>query len=117
MSMFCGLPVKVATEPLLEPMHTASRYGTGGRRASSTTASTSGVSIRHTVSLTRKADSSALMPVTATRSSRGVCASRTVCAPAARKNAACAMDAASIIIPSSRTRVSMSTACRERSAL
>ena len=88
MSMFCGLPVKVATEPALEAMHTASRYGMGGRRASSTTTSTSGVSIRQMVSLTRKADRKALVHATATRSSRGVWALRSAQAPAARKKAA-----------------------------
>lgn len=36
------------------------------------------------------ADSRALMPVTAASSRRGVCASRTVYAPAVRKKAACA---------------------------
>ena len=46
-----------------------------------------------------------------------MCASRTVQAPAVRKNAACARYAASSIIPSSSTIVSMSTACRERFSL
>jgi hypothetical protein len=77
MSMFCGLPVKVATEPELEAMQTASRYGMGGSRASSTTASTSGVSMRQTVSFTRKAESTALTAATMTSSQRGECARRT----------------------------------------
>jgi hypothetical protein len=55
--MFCGFPVSVAAEPAFDPKATASRNGMGGRSASSTMRRTSGVIMRHTVSLTRKADS------------------------------------------------------------
>ena len=54
--MFCGLPVMVATLPILAAMATASRYGTGLRRSRPVISSTSGVSTRHMVSLTKKAE-------------------------------------------------------------
>ncbi len=66
MIMFCGLPVGVATEPALAPKHTASRYGSGGSLASRQHCSTSGVTIRHTVSLTSTADKSPATATTAT---------------------------------------------------
>lgn len=54
--MFRGFPVSVAAEPAFEPKATARRKGVGGSSASSTMRRTSGVIMRHTVSLTRKAE-------------------------------------------------------------
>ena len=54
--MFCGLPVMVATLPMFDAMATASRYGTGLRPSRRVISSTSGVSTRHMVSLTKNAE-------------------------------------------------------------
>ena len=54
--MFCGLPVMVAALPIFDAVATASRYGTGFRRNVSVISRTSGVSTRHIVSLTKKAE-------------------------------------------------------------
>jgi len=56
-SMFWGFPVIVAALPMLAAMATARRYGTGFRPSRIAMSSTSGVSTRHIVSLTKKADS------------------------------------------------------------
>ena len=57
MIMFCGLPLKLTTPPTLAPDASASRYGSVGSLASTVTATTSGVSTTHTVSLRSSADS------------------------------------------------------------
>ena len=56
MIMFCGLPTSVATLPRLALMASAKRYGGSGSRPRIITVTTSGVSMRHTVSLTSSAD-------------------------------------------------------------
>ena len=71
-SMFCGLPVIVATLPMLDPMATASSNGSGDSPRSAATSSTMGVNIRHTVSLTNIADSTPAATVMATTSARGL---------------------------------------------
>ena len=73
MSMFCGLPLKLTTPPRFEAVASASRYGRTGNRASTATATTSGVITRHTVSLTSSADSAAattLIPTSSERAER-----------------------------------------------
>ncbi len=55
-SMFCGLPVMVAVEPIFDAIATASRYGTGRRRSAWARSTTNGASTRQIASLTRKAD-------------------------------------------------------------
>lgn len=73
MIMFCGLPLKLTTPPTFDALASASRYGSAGRRASTTTAMTSGVSTTHTVSLTSSADSA---PATTTSPNSNVRAER-----------------------------------------
>ena len=63
-SMFCGLPVIVATLPMFDAVATAIRYGTGGSWRSRAMCRTNGVIVRHTMSLTRNADSSPLVKMT-----------------------------------------------------
>ena len=62
--MFCGLPTRVATLPMLALIARARRYGVNGSRPRTITVTTRGVSIRHTVSFTRSAES---MPDVQTR--------------------------------------------------
>jgi len=71
MSMFCGLPVRVATLPALEAKASPSRYGKAGSAAASTSASTMGVHITHTVSLTRSAESPPATTIRIASSARG----------------------------------------------
>lgn len=72
--MFCGLPVMVAVLPALDAIASTSRYGTRLRFMPRAVSTTSGVSIRHTVSLTSTADriaANAAMPIS---SAAGRCA-------------------------------------------
>ena len=55
--MFCGLPVIVATLPMFDAVATASRYGTGASPSRRAMCRTNGVITRHTMSLTRNAES------------------------------------------------------------
>ena len=57
MIMFCGLPVIVATEPMLADVAIPTKYGIGFRCRRRQTSITSGVSAMQTMSLTRNADS------------------------------------------------------------
>jgi hypothetical protein len=59
MIMFCGLPTSVATLPMFALVANAIRYGKSGKRPRTITATTRGVSIRQTESLTSNAESSA----------------------------------------------------------
>lgn len=57
MKMFCGLPVMVPVEPMFAAVASPIRCGTGSNRSRRAKCSTRGVSVRHTMSLMRKADS------------------------------------------------------------
>jgi hypothetical protein len=56
-SMFCGLPVTVATLPIFDAVATATRYGMGGSSRRRAMCNTNGVMTRHTMSFTRNAES------------------------------------------------------------
>ena len=88
----------------------AIRYGTGLRRRCSTMRSTSGVSTRQMVSLTRKADSTPAVATTAASSGSGRRARPTTQAVTTSKNPASRRLATTIIMPSSRAMVSKSMA-------
>ena len=103
--MFCGFPVMVATLPTLAPMATASRYGTGLRFRVEVTSSTSGVSTRHIVSLTNRAEKNPETKTIAASSRMGRWARSTTCALTARKNPDRRRFATTIIIPNSRMMV------------
>ena len=109
-SMFCGLPVMVATLPMFEAVASASRYGSGRWPRAIAISMTIGVKIRQMVSLTKSAERMPLTNTTATSSSRG---SWTRCATArttSRKKPAMRRCAISTIIPNSRISVRKSIA-------
>ena len=110
--MFCGLPVSVATLPALEAKASARRYGSGGSRASSTSASTMGVHIKQMVSFTSSAESPPATATMARSNVRGPCARSSAAQLTQRKIPARAMSEVRIIIPSRRTRVSQLIASR-----
>ena len=60
MSMFCGLPVMLATLPIFEAVATARRYGSGLMPIRRVSASTIGTMTRQMMSLTKNADSTPL---------------------------------------------------------
>ena len=70
MIMFCGLPLQLTTPPRFDADASARRYGKTGSRASTATATTSGVSSRHTVSLSKSADIAPAVKVSPHRSDR-----------------------------------------------
>ena len=76
-SMFCGLPVSVATLPTLAAVASAIRYGTGGRRSRRARSSTMGAITRHTTSLTKSADSTPAAAMIKASRPTGVWARRT----------------------------------------
>ena len=109
MSMFCGLPVRVAVEPMLLAVARASRYGVARTPRAALTSRTSGVRARHTVSLTKTAES---RPATATRPAsrrRGEAARRATTAATQRKNPASRRWPTITIVPNSSTSVPRST--------
>src|SRR5712664_3797154 len=108
-SMFCGLPVSVATLPTFAAVARAIRYGTGGRWSRRVTASTRGASTRQTTSFTKKAESTPAAPVTAPSRASGVRALRIVHAMTRPKNPERRRYAVTIIMPKSSTRVCAST--------
>ncbi len=110
MIMFCGLPVIVAAPPTFEAVATASRYGTGSRRRRRARPRTSGVSTRHTVSFTRKADPTPAASVTTTSRASGRRTRAPTHAAARSKAPAIRRCAATIITPSSSASVFQSTA-------
>jgi hypothetical protein len=65
MIMFCGLPVRVAVEPMLAASARPIRWGFGSSRSRRARCSTSGVRARQTTSLTSTADSSPDSPIVA----------------------------------------------------
>src|SRR5690606_16641151 len=71
-SMFWGLPVSVSTEPELEAVASAIRYGAGRTPSGRSTSSSSGVSTRQIVSLTKSADSAPEVRTTAASSMRPI---------------------------------------------
>jgi len=76
-SMFCGLPVRVATLPTLAAVASAIRYGTGGRRSWRTRSSTIGAITRQTTSLTNNADNTPAATMMSPSRPTGVWARRT----------------------------------------
>src|SRR4051794_41955411 len=64
-SMFCGLPVMVATLPMFELVATASKYGSGGRFIRLVMLSTKGTMTRHTMSFTKNAERIPQVKITA----------------------------------------------------
>ena len=67
MSMFWGLPVIVATLPILEDVATASRNGSGLTRIRRVIVSTSGAITRQMMSFTKKAERIPLAAITVGR--------------------------------------------------
>ena len=65
MSMFCGLPVMLATLPMLDPVATASRYASGDRPMRRVMCSTNGTITRQMMSFTKNAESTPLVKITA----------------------------------------------------
>ena len=111
-SMFCGLPVSVATDPALDEKASPSKYGSAGRAAASTRATTSGVHITQTVSFTSSAESVPATSTSTARSARGPCARRSATQAIQRKIPARAITLVITIMPSSRTSVSHEIASR-----
>src|SRR2546425_11438898 len=56
-SMFWGLPVTDSTDPTLAPIARPRRYGVGRTRIGASAAISTGVTTKHTVSLTNSAES------------------------------------------------------------
>jgi hypothetical protein len=63
-SMFCGLPVIVATLPMFDAVATAMTYGTAGTLSRCAICTTNGVMTRQTMSLTRNAESTPVVKIT-----------------------------------------------------
>jgi hypothetical protein len=72
MSICCGLPVIVATLPMFDPVASARRTGSGLSRRNRVTSMTTGVSTRHTGSLTNSAESRPAAADTAKMSAIGL---------------------------------------------
>src|SRR5215813_422292 len=108
-SMFCGLPVKVATLPTFAAVTRAIRYGTGGNTSWRVASSTTGASTRHTTSFTKNADRTPEATTTAASSVRGVLARRSAQVITRRKNPERRRYAVTIIIPNRSTSVGAST--------
>ena len=66
-SMFCGLLIMVAAEPMLLAAANPMRNGTGFNLASRMAAQRIGVKARQMMSLVRKADNKALKAITASK--------------------------------------------------
>src|SRR5205085_10766269 len=64
-SMFCGLPVMVATLPMFELVATASKYGSGGKFIRLVMLSKKGTMTRHTMSFTKNAERIPQVKITA----------------------------------------------------
>ena len=77
MSMFWGLPVMVATLPILDEVATASRNGKAGSRSLWVRVRTKGTITRHTMSFTKKAESTPQVRMTAGSSISGLTCRRT----------------------------------------
>ena len=81
-SMFCGLPVTESTEPTFEPIASPMRYTLGRTPRGRSAASSTGVTTRQTVSLTKNAEKRPPPTTTAKSSRSGDLARRsTHCAP------------------------------------
>ena len=70
-SMFCGLPISVAAEPMLLAQASPMRYGMGFRRARSTVTARTGVKARQTISFTNTAESEPLTSISSSRKRLG----------------------------------------------
>ena len=110
MSMFWGLPVRVATLPTLAAVARASRYGTGGSRSWRTTASTTGARTRQITSLTKSAERTPAARATTARSPSGPRAHRTAQCVTRWKKPESLRYAATTIMPKRSTSVLASTA-------
>ena len=64
-SMFCGLPVILATLPIFDAVATANRYGNGSSRSLRVMLSTNGTITRQTISFTKNAESTPDVKTTA----------------------------------------------------
>ena len=69
--MFCGLPMIVATDPVLDAKQKPSRNGTGLRPRASVTATSSGVIATTTTSLVSSDESTAEVPMRTASNVRG----------------------------------------------
>ena len=108
--MFCGLPVIVAVLPTLEAIATPSRYGTGSRRSRRAMSTTSGVITRQIASLSRNAENTPELTITAASSCSGWWARATTQPLTSRKNPERRRLPTTIINPRSSARVGMSIA-------
>ena len=110
MSMFCGLPVIVATLPMFDAVASASRYGTARWPRDSATSIRIGVNTRQIVSFTKSADSTPVVNTTVTSSTAGCLTRTTIARATVLKNRASRRLAMSTIIPKSRMSVRKSIA-------
>ena len=88
MMMFCGFPVIVATEPMLDAVARPTRYGIGGRLSRWQRWSTSGVKATQTTSLTRNAESTPEMEIVTARRVSGPENRAAICSVASAKKPA-----------------------------
>jgi len=70
-SMFCGLPMSVAADPMFDAQANASRNGTGLSRRRAHTSISIGAVARQTMSLASTAESTAAVTITSARSVSG----------------------------------------------
>jgi len=71
-SMFCGLPVMVATLPMFDAVATARRYGSGFTPMRRVAVRTKGTMTRQMMSLTKNAESTPLVTITVGSRWRGL---------------------------------------------
>lgn len=109
-SMFCGLPVTDSTEPTLAPMASPRRYGRGRTRRRSSAASSTGVTTKQMVSLTKNADMTPPPTTTANSSRAGVSERSSTHSAAHSKNLPTSRYPTMSMRPSRKTRTSKSTA-------
>ena len=99
MKMFCGFPVIVPVEPMLAAVARATRCGIGSNRNRRATCSTSGVKVRQTMSLIRKADSRPESPIVTPSRPSGVRIRRRAHSLNCRKNPESRRKAITTIMP------------------
>src|SRR5579864_1472394 len=107
MSMFCGLPVIVATLPIFEAVATASKNGSGCRRILLVRTKTKGTITKQTMSFTRNADRIPEVKITAGRNARGCRCFSTASVVHSKKPERCRLPTISIM-ENSRTIVGKS---------
>src|SRR5215472_18737764 len=96
-SMFCGFPVIVATLPMFEAVATANRNGKAGNCNRRVSFNTNGTMTRQTMSLTKKADKSPDVKITAGRNHFGGRCLRTAWVVHSKKPARCKLPTISIM--------------------